>query len=369
LLRLLKAALKTAGDGDCEFLEQAREGLPVGVLRQLPRTPLMYEEQTSWRLEDDPLQQPLHLVDNYVSAELHADYVHEFFETEIKAGLMGKLPEKEFFETFGEHTAVAALAVLEEKNGKKRIIHDATHGVRVNHRIRCRDKQRMPGPKEKFYLLAKYRDNREVVFSVLADVSKAHRRFKRCKDEWGFISCKVKASDNEIYFNKVGTFGVASASYWWSRIFAAVVRAVHYLLGKNYPVDMLVYADDIECLGIGKEGRKGIVLAFLFMALFATPFKWEKTRGGLQTDWIGLRTDYRRYMLGLSTARAEWLTTWCRQVTEKQHVMPRAFAAGLGRLCFSANALIWERPFLGPLFAWSSAVSHINKEVKVPWAI
>jgi hypothetical protein len=368
-LQLLKAVLESAKDGDYMFLEQARHGLPVGVLHELPRTPLMYEEQTSWRLEDDPSQTPLLLVENYTSAEQHAQHVYDFFEQEIEEGLMGKMEEQDFFEKFGVHTAVAALAVLEEKNGKRRIIHDATHGVRVNHRIRCLDKQRMPGPKEKFHLLRKYKERNEVVFSLLADVSKAHRRFKHLETEWGYLACKVKSSDSTIYYNKVGTFGVASASYWWGRIFAAIIRAVHYLLGKGFPIDMLIYADDVECLGLGKDGRRGIVLAFMIMDLFSTPFKWEKTRGGLQTDWIGLHTDYRRYMLGLSQSRAKWLTDWCREVAKDQRILPRVFAAGLGRLCFSANALMWERPFLGPLFAWSSAVAKLTSEVRVPWAV
>ena len=168
---------------------------------------------------------------------------------------------------------------------------------------------------------------------------------------------------------KVGTFGVASASYWWSRIFAAIIRTVHYLLGETLPLDLLVYADDVECLGIGKAGRRAVVLAFIVMEIFATPFKWEKTRGGLQTDWIGLHTDYRQYKLGLSITRAQWLSSWCREIAKQQRVSPRTFASGLGRLCFSANALIWERPFLGPLFAWSAAVSSMQKEVNVPWAI
>ena len=34
----------------------------------------------------------------------------------------------------------------------------------------------------------------------------------------------------------------------------------------------------------------------------------------------------------------------------------KAFAQGLGRLGFASIALDWERPFLGPLHAWSSAV-------------
>ena len=37
--------------------------------------------------------------------------------------------------------------------GKKRMIHDATHKVRVNHRIRCRDKIRAPDAREKKQLL------------------------------------------------------------------------------------------------------------------------------------------------------------------------------------------------------------------------
>ena len=51
---------------------------------------------------------------------------------------MAKMSMGEFLERYGEHTAIAALAVIveDEELDKKRIIHDATHGVRVNHRIK-----------------------------------------------------------------------------------------------------------------------------------------------------------------------------------------------------------------------------------------
>ena len=35
----------------------------------------------------------------------------------------------------------------------------------------------------------------------------------------------------EMYINKVGTFGVASAGYWWGRARAAVMRLGHYFVG------------------------------------------------------------------------------------------------------------------------------------------
>ena len=53
---------------------------------------------------------------------------------------MEKMSPEIFRDHFGENTAIAALAVIveAEEKDKKRLTHDATHGVRVNRRIKCR---------------------------------------------------------------------------------------------------------------------------------------------------------------------------------------------------------------------------------------
>ena len=73
---------------------------------------------------------------------------------------MEKMSPETFRERFGENTAIAALAVIveDEEKDKKRLIHDATHGVRVNRRIKCRDKLRAPGAREKKQLLLEAMD-------------------------------------------------------------------------------------------------------------------------------------------------------------------------------------------------------------------
>ena len=166
-------------------------------------------------------------------------------------------------ERFGSKVAISSLAVLvEESHGnKKRIIHDATHGTKVNNRIRCRDKQRSPGAREKMYLLAYYKARGDIVFSLVGDISKAHRRFLHEPSECGLLACRVKNDDPFIFINKVGTFGVASASYWWGRIAASGIRLTHELLGPERPIEMLIFADDLESLGAGIQGRRGIVLS------------------------------------------------------------------------------------------------------------
>ena len=54
--------------------------------------------------------------------------------------------------------------------------------VKVNNRIRCLDKVRMPGGREKRFLLFQKA-------SVIGDIGKAHKRFKY--NEHGFLACMV----------------------------------------------------------------------------------------------------------------------------------------------------------------------------------
>ena len=124
----------------------------------------------------------------------------------MEEGLVEKMSVAEFEKRFGTDRAIAALAVLveDEATGKKRVIHDGSHGIRVNHRIKCLDKLRMPGGREKRHLLARFRAARDVVVSLIGDFGKAHRRFKYREDEHGFLGCVVNSSDGVVYVNRVG---------------------------------------------------------------------------------------------------------------------------------------------------------------------
>ena len=54
---------------------------------------------------------------------------------------------------------------------------------------------------------------------------------------------------------------------------------------------------------------------------------------------------------------------------QKKVVDPREFAAVLGRLGFASSALPWEKPFLGPLYVWSSATRGQAGRIIVPWTV
>lgn len=370
-LQAMTGLLEKAGDGDYEFLKEAASGFPLGVKFPLPRTPKAFERQVEWSLKEDPTVECALAKANYPSAAEHEVHLRDHLESEVEEGLVAKMTESQFEEKYGEDRAIAALAVLveDEATGKKRVIHDGSHGIRVNHRIRSQDKLRMPGGREKRYLLSVFREARDVVFSLIGDFGKAHRRFKYREEEHGFLGCRISEDDEYIYVNRVGTFGIASTPYWWGRLSGSLIRLCHYLIGPGVPVELLLYADDLEAMGIGKRGRIGAVLAFVFLAMVGAPFKWKKQRGGLCTEWVGLTTDYGAFSFGLSEKRAAWLVNWIRTTCAEKMVEPRIFAAALGRLGFATTALPWEKPFLGPLYKWSSAVLGQRGRVAVPWAV
>ena len=286
---------------------------------------------------------------NYSSVEEHADFARAKFQEEIAEGMMIKMSLRDFKARYGEHRAIAALAVIveDEAIGKKRMIHDATHGVRVNHRIPCRDKIRAPGAREKKQLLREMMEAKQVAFSVVGDILKAHRRFKHREEEHGCLGCQIDASEEipgdpdsqTVYVNKVGTLGVSCASYWWTRISAAGagIRATRRLLGPEFMLDLLLYADDLESLGLCASRRDSAKL-LLYMSLLDFPFKWAKMRGVFCVEWLGLETEYNSYRLGLTKRRADWLVNWLRETVKYGSVTAQDMSQGPGRLGFAAKA-------------------------------
>ena len=368
LLNALHFLLREMRDPDFQVIATMKVGVTAGILFPLPRTPALFEQQEKWRLQEDPLILGQRWGENYSSLEDHVGEVEELFRSEEKLGMMLELPVKDFHCKYPpDHQAISPLAVLCEKN-KLRVLHDATDVTRVNHRIRCRDKLRNPGIKEKHTQFREFRAAGAIPISLLSDFSKAHRLLKIIEEEWGMLACQLRPET--VWLNKVGTFGVGSAAYWWAKLAGALLRCVYGILGPDWPLEALLFADDLEMTAVTSREREAIVLAIFIMMVLGAPLKSSKFRGGFQVDWVGLHLDNKTYSAGLSLSRAQWVCNWLRSKVHDGKVGVREMAGGLGRLNFAATALFHERPWLGPLYLWVSAILRsAANTVIIPWAI
>ena len=356
-------------DADYQVLKELQSGVTAGILEHLPIVPAVFEEQVKWRLTEDPLDAGLECNPNYKSVDGFRVEVLKQFRADELEGRMLELDEEVFRKRFEGRIAISALAVLQEKD-KIRVLHDATHVTKVNHRIKVRCRLRMPTAKEKFFLLDSFRGRSSIAISMLGDVGKAHRLIRIKENEWGMMACQVEPG--RVWVNCVGTFGVASAAFWWARLAGSLVRLTFGLLGSRNALDILLYADDLEWLAERKEEKFSVLLAICIAFALGAPLKWSKFRGGYEVSWIGLGISYREYSLGLTEARATWMASWLQKLAGDGVVKLIEYLGGLGRLNFAATALLYEKPFLGPMYTWAAAIQrHPNKSgiYLVPWAI
>ena len=369
-VRRLQMFLRTCGDPDEAALDTYAMGVKVGADVQLPRTPAIYLEKQKWRLPELPEDEANWgevVRDNYVSASDNLDQLRKEIMEELQACRMVKMTLAEARKEFGEKLSVASLALIQEGPDKWRLIHDGTHGVLVNNRIRPLDRADSPTVMD---ISATNEDMAEwsqesgvSLFTLVWDFSKAHRLVPVRREDWGFLACSLNpkgsdvTDDTDIYLNTCGTYGVGSASYWWGRLASMATRPQHYMLGFLRAAWILLYADDGKITAEAKEFLTSIPLALLTLLIFNFPAKWAKCHGGTEYQWVGYWEDVKNFSLGISASRRNWVIKWITEILEKGGISVAEFRSGLGRLSFVCGAITYDRPFLGPLYTWVSACS------------
>ena len=144
-------------------------------------------------------------------------------------------------------------------------------------------------------------------FAFTADVSETHRQIPIAERDWHLLGCQV-VPGGSVFIDTVGTFGVASASYFWSLVASVVGRLAQYLAGSSaYTWHMLV-ADDYHIDAGGANYRTALFHFFTFCATANVPLSWNVV------SWVVFELLHRTRMLGITQRRADRLTKWSREV-------------------------------------------------------
>ena len=195
----------------------------MGFRERLPRTPAVYERKVRWRKYDQE-DFALELKANYKSTFGLEQTIEEQYAEEERLGMMMRLPLAEDRRLYGDRLRIAPTAAIENAVEAVRTLHDGTHGAAVNPNLRVRDQSRCPANSDLKRAIALLHETPGQSFILKLDVSKAHRRFLHRKSDWGLLACRL-ADPEVVWLNKVGTFGLGCASYWWGRLFSIVTRA------------------------------------------------------------------------------------------------------------------------------------------------
>jgi hypothetical protein len=358
------------GDPDQEIARLCREGVPIGYKEDLVACPAIWPQKSRWKLPEEDMWNHSAINSNYGSTDEHEDILVSEFEKQIQNGMMISTTLGEAKAKFGERLRIAAMGLIPEKEAY-RVIHDGTNFVNINNFIKVPDHELFPSGADVAASLQEDQDHQGLVnpryISLKTDVSKAHRRVPVKEADWGLLGCAVTKlqkdpqgkllDSNPVFLNVCGTYGIGSASWWWGRVGALVLRFIFYTIDLQYGFR---FADDFKFLALVRSHGTLVPLfkVLLLMEVLTIPLKWSKTAGGPTTDWIGYWFDYSKLLFGLGAQRAEWIWKWLRNTAADKVVVARDFKSGLGRLGFAAEILRYLKPFTAPLYAWIATVPN-----------
>jgi hypothetical protein len=120
------------------------------------------------------------------------------------------------------------------------------------------------------------------IMALVVDVEKAHQQVPVAEEDWRHVACSADPMP--------GTYGVASASWHWTRVASLFQRIAYYFTGFRY---LFRFADDFMMLSSDSTGvgfTLPILRFILLVGLCEIPLKWPKTRGGFESRicWLPL---------------------------------------------------------------------------------
>lgn len=354
-MRLIGSLMNFLGDPDWEILKEYAVGVRLGVGVQMPRTPEVFPEKTHWNVAGQATADPDESFvgvtkDNYPSARAFAAEVERDLRSQAARGQVEVLPEAVARERYGPRLAIASLAAIEKERlpdgtSAIRIVHDGTHRVGVNGRIRVRGQISAPTAPDIEAVLRILAASGTPFFMATADVAEAHRQVQIDRRDVGYQACQLEKG-GPVFANLVGTWGVASAGYWWGRLGAGLLRLLTLVFGGDLALWPMLYVDDWLLFSGGARWREGVVCSLFFLVVLGVPMSWKKISAGFVVNWIGVEVNVREWTLGLSQRRADWAIGWMSKVLEAGEVNVGDLKQATGRLQFALGALPFDRPFL-----------------------
>ena len=218
-----------------------------------------------------------------------------------------------------------------------RVLFDGTNGLQVNTRTRLRDQERSPIAADLKRAMREKATLGVRTFALTADVKEAHRQVPIHPRDWHLLGCRVEAG-TDVYINTVETFGVASASNYWSRVSSALGRLSQYLAAASAHTWHMVVADDYHLEAGGEHYRFALFAFFLLCCTCGCHF-------------LGTRRQVARQLSGWGWSCSTAPTTWAslsaeqsgsRNGPEKSLIRIRSAWGGL-RKASGASCLSWGR--------------------------
>ena len=153
----------------------------------------------------------------------------------------------------------------------------------------------------------------EELVMLKADLAKAHRRIKILDKDWKY---QVASINGEVWVNKVGTYGVASAQLYWGRLASLQLRILYFLfpsIGWQF-----IYVDDYAWLLRGALHQPLACAIVMTLLALGAPLSWKKTVLSCINVWLGFQVIALESTVVLAIAKQQVVTKSLRNLKKRK---------------------------------------------------
>ena len=384
LTDLMSGLLEAHGDPDYRFpplLQRgpdAKGGLPMGVECRMPRNPSLFPAKRKFNLPewDGEHEQ---FGRNAAGLQGHEEDARTRFQEDWEKGWVAYVLDEASGEKRPLTDAEAEFLLGPHQPGrvgwrdeglnpdgtrKFRIVFDATIPVHANDRIRLADQVEQPGLHDMIVVMAHAKRHALEIMWLIVDYKGAHRTLPCRLRDWMYQVARLGADEN--YPNKVMTFGLTPASYWWARMAGCMHRLVYYLVCRV--VWGLIYADDANWRLVASRWIQEGARILLATTCCEAPISFVKLVCATRAVWIGYDLDGKRFLTGVPVKRVRKIADLTLQVISADTRLEKILGTDVERLVGMLNhalaAIPLLRCLLGPLYTWLGKESMARRGMK-----
>ena len=234
--RLMAGMLAAGEDPDTGIAEFAK-GVPVGVSVRMPRILAKNHRKVQWRLptqkEPDVVKHPVPQeqiwMANYKSIESVLASFRKALDEEVQSGRMIRVNLQGGKRSIWARASCGGSWCTGEELRRAGLSLWSESSMMAHTAFRLRDQDAGPLAPDIKRVLRPQAMEETKFDGLIVDVKGAHRVVPIREKDWKYQACALEGDDH-VYVNTVGTFGIASASYCWSRAAGALCRLAHYTL-------------------------------------------------------------------------------------------------------------------------------------------
>ncbi len=365
LLQTMSELAKMATDPDWKYPLSVEHGVNLGVETDIDRSPDIWptKEEMTQRPEPEEEPEPPTTHANYPSAAEHEQAIIQTYIEECPTMVEGPYSDAQAARVcLCSPTELCHGAIAGKPEGryldKLRTIHDASINM-VNDWIQKHLHEKTTAPTLHDVMTVLHILDDTNVTMLKLDITKAHRRIKVQRKDWKYITAKV---GNQVWVNKCGTYGVASAQYYWGRMAALTIRILYNL----FP-DILwafVYVDDYIFI-LKKDTAPQLSMAIITTMLsLGCPISWKKTTLGEINNWVGFQINAPHLTAALTPDKQTIMTGILNRLKQAEQHSAKDTMSLVGKLMWATAICLPMRPFLQPFYAWMIALNKRQEQQK-----